>query len=125
MSLFYPKCNSLGELKPILDWTAPYISIERDQVQSCVCCVYVHTFKPKTYNKGGQLSPPFGKGPQLENVYKTNGSCCRSINKRQEQYKRFTIAGVYRLASVYRHTDLPRSNHLKVIDILEWTTPQI
>ena len=33
----------------------------------------VYSFKSGSYVKGGQQGPWFGKGSQLENVYKTNG----------------------------------------------------
>ena len=44
-----------------------------------VCIVRVseqaYTFKPGTCQKG----PQFRKGPRLQNVYKTDGSCCQKI----------------------------------------------
>ena len=47
-------------------------------------CTEVYTFKPGTYNKIGQEGPRFGKGPRLENVYKTNGSCCKKYKQKRD-----------------------------------------
>ena len=67
-------------------------------------CVHVsRSFKPGIYK-----SPRFRKGPQLENVYKTNGRCCKQKYKIPGKNSKIKITVCY----TKLHYDIIWSMHL-------------